>query len=76
MNILKTALLGALCIGTQAMAMKTTQVKILDAKEGQTLPKEFGEDTQVSIFGSTPRYSAFRHYMGLFKAQLEELDQA
>lgn len=66
-------LISALLLGAQSAAMDS--VAIIDHNAGQQLPAEIPH-TQVSIFGSTPRYSAFKHFLGLLAQQLKELDQS
>ncbi len=65
-------LVGALLIGGHATAM----IKVIDTNKEGKLPKEIAATTLVSVFGSTPRYSAFRHCMSLLKEQLGQLDAA
>ena len=76
MTIIRTILITALLMGAPTLVAMKPQVTIVDQNEGQELPTEVPEDTQVSIFGSTPRYESFRHCMDLLGKQLKELDQA
>lgn len=75
MTYIKKALLGALILGTQTVALHGSHC-IIDTNVGQSLPKEYNGDIQVSIFGATPRYSFYRMCMALLEKHLRELDQA
>ncbi len=67
----------ALLVGVQIGAMDSNnKVTLVDSNKDQKLSAAVPNDSQVCVFGATPRYSFFKKCMTILKQHLETLDAA